>query len=256
MTVGIEFNEDERPRYVQFEIRAVEDKRASLEAGHYVGKDVDYVMVTSPGGKDVYENKWDIWIDRKKEEMRRGRTPKGHVEFYEKAYQAWKKNKEIPLEGTPIKGWQMLSPMQTKVILSAGIRTVEDLAQANNEALRRLGMGGRGLVTKAKSWLSTANGSGKIAMENAELKKQNENLKTTVDSLQEKVDYLIAQMEQKKDVAEVTFRNDEELGGNYVESETSEDISIEELRKMYFEKTGRKPHPRSKRKFFIDKLGL
>ena len=31
---------EERPPFVRFEVRAEEDRQASIEAGHYVGKDV------------------------------------------------------------------------------------------------------------------------------------------------------------------------------------------------------------------------
>ena len=35
-----------RPPYVQFELRAVEDRNASLEAGHYIAKDVAFDRFT------------------------------------------------------------------------------------------------------------------------------------------------------------------------------------------------------------------
>jgi hypothetical protein len=42
---------------------------------------------------------------------------------------------------------------------------VEDLAQANEETISRLGMGGRDLKSKAVSWMAAAAGPGKVAEE-------------------------------------------------------------------------------------------
>jgi hypothetical protein len=40
---------------------------------------------------------------------------------------------------------------------------VEDLAQINQEAIARIGMGAMGLKDKAKNWLDAANNVGKLA---------------------------------------------------------------------------------------------
>ena len=52
----------ERPSFVRFERRVVEDAKASAEAGRFVGKDVDYALITAPYSKDIFHTKCDSWF--------------------------------------------------------------------------------------------------------------------------------------------------------------------------------------------------
>lgn len=273
MNVGESLDKEERPAYVQFETRAVENKQETLKQGHYVGRDVDFVLVTLPGGRDIYESKVDPWFDNKERQARNGRVDPAHLDYYHRAYKAWKEGQEIPVDGTPVKGWGLVSPMQEKTILMAGIKTIEDLAASNDEALRRLGMGGRDLVNKAKSWLSSVSDHGKVAMENAALKKENENLRTTVESLEEKVNFLMHKMDQKEDVP---YKDDEDEWREMDvprETITADDIlpdvtevpqkiesqpeySRGELNQMYRDKFNRKANVRMTDESIKQKLGL
>ena len=60
-------NDTPRPAYVQFEVRAVEDRTATLESGHFVAKDVIYALVTPAGTKDRLEKNAEEWIKRMEE---------------------------------------------------------------------------------------------------------------------------------------------------------------------------------------------
>jgi len=253
MNVGESLDKEERPAYVQFETRAVENKQETLRQGHYVGRDVDFVLVTLPGGRDIYESKVDPWFENKERQARNGRVDPAHLDYYHRAYKAWKEGQEIPVDGTPVKGWGLVSPMQEKTILMAGIKTIEDLAASNDEALRRLGMGGRDLVNKAKSWLSSVSDHGKVAMENATLKKDNENLRTTVESLEEKVNFLMHKMDQKQvdngisesDIDDVPHETI--MAADIIPSEAS-------ISDQYFSKFGKKPHHLMKEETIRKKL--
>lgn len=221
------------PPFIRFERVAEEDKKKTLEAGMVQYKNVDYALITPPYSKDLIRKRVDRWFDHEEHNVRNGRISRERFELYKKMYESFKKGEEIPIEGTPIKGWQALNPAQQKTVIGARIRTVEELAGCNDEGLRRLGMGGRDLVNKAKSWLNAASSNGKVAMQNAQLIKENEQLKTTVDSLTEKVDYLIAQMEQKAD--NPTFAEDN-------------------LEEQYIAKFGKKPHHMMKEETIRQKL--
>lgn len=252
MSVGENLTKDERPPYINFEKRAIENKVETLKQGHYVGKDVDYVYVTLPGGRDVYASKVDVWLEKQTTYARNGRIKQEWLDYYIKSYRQWQQGEEIPENGTPIKTWSALSPNQIQIILGARIRTVEDLAQANDEGLRRLGMGGRDLVNKAKSWLNSANDTGKIALQNAALEKENEHLKTTVSSLEEKVEILIRKVEamdrSSKGAVETISASD-----FIPEPEVSE---IDQLRQMHLERFGKRAHPASKIETLRKKLGV
>jgi len=151
-----------RPPYVRFHREAVEDRAASIAQGVYVTKDVNYVTIVPPGGKSDVVKVADEWIQYIKNTSRTdpGRFPPEWTDMYVRAYEAWQKGEEIPENGTAIKAWQLLSPAQQEACIRAQLRTVEDLAAAPEEAIAELGMGGRGLVQKAQTWLSTRGDAG------------------------------------------------------------------------------------------------
>jgi len=188
MSVGEILERDEdRAAYVRFERIAVKDNEASLKDGFYKSKDQDMIYVTPPYSKDEYTSKVDVFFQKKEGDVRSGRIPQKHLELWKEAYAHWRKGQEPPLDGTDVRNWAVISPAQAKNMISAGCRTIEDLAQANDEALRRLGMGGNDLKNKAKAWLQAAKDHGPLTEEISQLKNQNKQLQGTIDSLQEQI---------------------------------------------------------------------
>lgn len=180
----------DRPAYVRFERRPVEDRSASTREGVYRSKDVDYALVTPPYSKDLFEQPAADWLEQMRKDAEGGRLPVEWYERYVMAYERWKKGEEMPLNGTPIKGWPVISPAQQKNLIALQILTVEDLAAVNDEGKRRMGMEAQQLQDKAKAWLAQAKDKGPLTMENAALKAENQALKTTVETLEAKVSHL------------------------------------------------------------------
>lgn len=177
--------------YIRFETRAVEDRNATIETGFYKTKDVDYVIIMPPGRMDSIEKVAVEWLNdiTRKAQTRDGRRdaidnayPMEIVDRFKKMYQMYKEEKEIPEEGTAINlvGW--LSPAEKQNIIAANIRTLEDLANATEEGLRNIGMGGRALRDKARNALATAEG-GKAALQ--------------IEALERKIEQLQAQLEKQ-----------------------------------------------------------
>lgn len=181
---------EERPAYVEFEARPVTDKAASLEAGMNVSVDQDWALVTPPYSKDRVEQKVLTWFSNLEFNAKNGRIPGAWVDMYKKQYNAWKEGQEIPLDGTPIRNWAIPSPAQVKNLLAAGMKTVEDLALCNDEGLRRLGMGGIDLRNKAKAFLASANS---VVTENAALKTEVEQLKGSLEAMQQQISIMVGQ---------------------------------------------------------------
>lgn len=165
----VDFN---RPPYVQWELRAVEDRNASIAAGHFVAKDVPYAIIMRPGSRDRLEKEAEVWLAELKERTRKGEIPHEWLPAFSASYKAWKDGEEAPLSGTALKMWPVLSPAQVKMIIAAGLFTVEDLAGLPDSELPTLGIGGLTLREKARSWLSASEDKGKLAEENAALKLQ------------------------------------------------------------------------------------
>jgi len=196
--------QQERPPYVAFEIRAIEDREASLEAGHYVAKDVIYALITPQGSKDRIERVAEDWVKQCFQHAEEGRMPLEWAKGFETGFKMYQEGREIPENGTPIVTWPAIGPAQQKQILDANIRTIEDLAQANEASLAAIGIGARGLKQKAQAWLDAAGETGKTALEldnlrqrMAELEARNEKLETDNKQLSGQVELLSKKIKEE-----------------------------------------------------------
>lgn len=192
MSIGDITDREERPSYVQFETRTVEDKAASVREGRYVAMDFDIVLVTPAYSKDCVEYKVPQWLANIERNLRDGRIPEKWADHWKEAYKRWKSGQEVPLNGTPIKGWGVISPAQQATLIAMNCRTVEDLAEANDDGLRRMGMGAVDLRNKAKTWLASMSNHGGVTIKMSALEQENEVLKTSLESLQKQVETLKA----------------------------------------------------------------
>jgi hypothetical protein len=182
--------------FVRFERVAVEDKAGSLEAGHYVARDVDMANVTPPYSKDIMKYKVLNWFEQLKTDSMNGRIPAEWVDKYQAAYAAWKKGQELPVDGFPIKGWGVCSPAQQETLIKMHVLTVEQLAAMTHEGLQRVGMGGVDLKNKANAWLQALKKAGPVTIENAALKKQVEDQSSTILGMETKIAELSRMVEQ------------------------------------------------------------
>lgn len=185
MLVGQVSERTDRPAYVRFERVAKENKALSLQEGKFVATDVDYALITPPYSKDVIRQKVASWFDNLEQDVRNDRIPEAWVKLYRDAYRSWQNGQEIPPNGSPIRGWGVLSPAQQENLLRINILTVEDLAGVNDEGLRRVGMGAQELKQKAVAWLRTLHDRGPLTQENAALKSANDNLLMMIETLTE-----------------------------------------------------------------------
>ena len=181
--------------FVQFEMRAVEDRAATLANGSYTTKDVAYSIITPAGSKDRYEKEASEWFAGLMQNVREERFPQEWLDLFTRRFEAWKKSEEMPVEGTPIKNWPVLSPSQRANCLAWHILTVEQLAAANEEVITRLGMGGRSLVQQAKDYLQAA-GPGKVTLDLDSLRTEVSMLKAQNDMLIEQNTLLKAMAQQ------------------------------------------------------------
>ena len=151
--------DNERPPYVMFERRAVEDRSASIAAGHYVAKDVDFAVITRPGSRDSRDKNAIEWLAELREKARQNLVPQTWYRGFQESYDAWKNGQTLPEKGTPIKGWQLLGPAAQETVIAAGFRTVEDLANADESSLQKIGTGAISIRLKAQGWLEAVKGT-------------------------------------------------------------------------------------------------
>lgn len=256
MSVGEILERDEnRPAYVRFERRAVTDTKRTLAEGHHVSKDEDYALITPPYSKDVVEKKVEAWFTSVEQNVRAGRIPSRHFELWKESYRLWQEGQEPPVDGTPIKDWSSISPAQCKNLLNAGCRSVEDLAQANDEAMRRLGMGAQDLKNKARAWLQAAKDHGPLTMQIASLEKENDQLKGTIKSLQDQIKRFEIRMDaQDGEANEQTYGDSEFTAQPYTSPMESTAETEKTPAERYEEKFGKKPHHLMKEATILKKL--
>lgn len=198
MSVGDLTDRKERPAYVRFERVPVEDKAASQREGHYVARDVDMALITPPYSKDVFKIKVKQWFANLEQDIHNGRIDPKWVEDYKDAYRRWQNGQEIPLNGTAIRGWGVISPAQQETLIRMNVLTVEDLAGINDEGIKRVGMGASDLKNKAVAWLAQLKDKGPLTQEIAAIKAENSLLKSNVETLTGQVQALMAQVKTQQ----------------------------------------------------------
>ena len=155
---------------------------------------MDYALITPPYSKDVFKIKVEQWKLNMKQDAQNGRIPQEWMDQYLDNYKRWKAGQELPLNGTPIKGWGVLSPVQQETLIRLNILTVEDLGGVNDEGISRIGMGGHDLKNKAIAWLAQLQDKGPLTQEIASIKSENTLLRANVDTLTAQVQQLMAQL--------------------------------------------------------------
>lgn len=183
--------------YVMFETRTIEDVKATRERNMPVFKDQHYARITPPGSRDVQLEKLPNWWEKLDHEYRSGRVMAQWIEKWKSDYARYEKGQEIPVDGTPIRGWKLLSGAQQETLIRMNILTVEALANINSEAMSHLGIGALEFKRRAESWIQQTQGKAPLAIEMASLKGENDVLKATVQNLTEKVQYLSRQVDAK-----------------------------------------------------------
>lgn len=245
MSIGELVDRKEKPAYVTFVREAVEDKAASLAAGHYVAKDVDFVHITPAYTKDIIIRKVSDWFTKLEGDVRNERVPPDWLQHYRKQYEAWQNGQELPLQGTAIKGWGVISPAMQETLIRMNIRTVEDLAGVNDEGMRRIGMGSADLKIKAKAWLQQTEDKGPLTQEIAAVRAENRVLTGQVETLSQQVAALLAagkvQRGEPLEAPSIT-------AADLMDQEPSD----EDLAAKYKAIHGRNPHPAMKREKLIE----
>jgi hypothetical protein len=151
---------NDRPPYVIWEMRPVEDRNASIAAGHIVEKDVAFAVITRPGSRDTLETVAEDWLNKLRTNKE---LPPNWYPAFKQSFDSWQKGETAAVDGTPIKGWSVLGAGAQKTLISAGIMSVEDLANTSDQDLQNVGTGAMSFKLKAKAWLESAAGPGKAA---------------------------------------------------------------------------------------------
>lgn len=174
--------------FVRFENQVKESKDAD---GHKVFQDVTFAYITPAGGKDEVVKIADEWLrDLKQKSMVRGPFDSAANEYdrwyerFSELYKRFKEGQEMTTDGTPLRASLAFTKAEVAQCEAVKIFSIEDLAAANEEAISRMGMGGRNLKTRAQKILDSRDGD--------KLVEENEALRVRMQALEEKIEQMLS----------------------------------------------------------------
>lgn len=192
--------EDAKRPFARFEMQPKLNRTKSEEAGHQVYDDVAYVIVMQHGSKDEFVKEAVEWLAQKKREAGQGTYPPDWAKYFKTSYDEWLQGNEMPVEGTPLRMWPVVSAGEIKTFaaMMPPIVTVEELSSVTDANLNALGLNGRVMRDKARAWLETAKDQGKVAEEMASLKELNRQQGDAIEQMATRMKELEALIPKKK----------------------------------------------------------
>lgn len=125
-------------------------------------------------------------------------------EVVKPVYERWKQGQAEPLAGTPLDTWPAVTKGQVDHLRMLHVLTVEDVAEMNESAMERFGMGARVIRDKARSFIQAKQGEAVVAQALSEARAENADLREQLKELTETVAQLSRNMPKRdkpKDVA-------------------------------------------------------
>jgi hypothetical protein len=145
------------------------------------------VMIDDTEVQDYkYRTPTTPWLDQLKEKLRNEFISIDYYDYCLEHLKAWEEKREMPIEGTPITGWNQITLAMQKNLIELGIRSVEEAAEMNEVAMDSIGMGSRDVKRKAINFLKTAD-NGVSSSEISHLQNENERMSDTISAFEEKM---------------------------------------------------------------------
>jgi len=163
--------------YPQFFMDPVEDIVASEQQGRPIFREEERVKIIMAG------NPWSAPVFRVAEE---------HRQRWPKEYEAFKKGHEIAPDGTPLEQWPVLKKSMVLELKAIGFMTVEQIAAMNDQAIQRIGMGGRRLKDLAAAYLDEAHAAAVVTAATADSERKD----AEIAALRLQVENMNSQMQQ------------------------------------------------------------
>lgn len=157
----VAFGDDKR-LFVQFYTRSVQNNYQSQQQGRPIFEPMPFVKIVQPGERDV--------IDREVREEDKFR--------FRAQWERYEAQKEQTPDGTPLAVLYPDEPHIVDQMQALKIFTAEQLAGLTEQAISRLGMGGRAHVERAKRFLEAAEKFGAAHQMQRELDAANDRIAT------------------------------------------------------------------------------
>jgi hypothetical protein len=171
------------PIFYAFEVL---DERASEEAGRPIFRTEDWIEIIVPASRDKV----------------RVPVQKRHKERFPEQWESYKRgdSREVA-DGTPITEWQGIPRRQAMELRAMSFYTVEQLAQATEQQITKIGAGSRQLVEAAKAFIEGRKAFEQERTLRAEIESKYAESVASVDELRAELNRLKAKMEGDADAA-------------------------------------------------------
>lgn len=159
--------------FAEFYMEAVEFKAESEREGRPVFREIPFIRLISVGDRNNI-------LEVKATDHYKQRFPR--------EWKAFESRQHGEMVGTPLAQWPQITKAQVKEAEFFNIKTVEQLAEVNDTALQKIGMGWMELRMKARNYLDAAKGAANQsaqAAENERLRQEIEALKASFSAMQE-----------------------------------------------------------------------
>ena len=151
---------------VRFFHKGRQDAAATKAEGRPIFREVEYVEIRVPGQRDVQACRPATYADKQRFPLH---------------YEKFKQRIEAPVDGTPLAEWPHISRSQAEELSFMNVKTVEQLANLNDNFASRL-HGGHSLKRRAGEWLQEADTT-KLIAEKAALEKRLADMEAKMNDL-------------------------------------------------------------------------
>lgn len=171
-------SEQDEKLLVKFYTKTVKDNTKSAEQGRAVFKEIEYVDIRIPGARGTGAARPATFKDKQR---------------FPKHYAAFKARVEMPVEGTPLSEWPVITRAHAEELGFMGVKTVEQLAGMADSNASQF-MGGQSFKAKATAWLERAKKDVSLAKLEEELAKRD----AQIAALSAKLDGLMSDSKPKR----------------------------------------------------------
>jgi len=174
--------EEDKKLLVKFFVKPRPDNAATLKEGRPIFKDVEYIDIRIPGDRTGGVSR-----------------PASHQDKLRFAphYTAFKQRIEMPLEGTPLVEWPLITRSLAEELAFHNVKTVEHLSTMSDTHSGKF-MGLNALKAKALKWLEQAGEEAKVHELQGQIFERDERIAhqgMQIDALQKQMTQLLAEKE-------------------------------------------------------------
>lgn len=174
--------EEDKKLLVKFYIKPRSDSAETIKQGRPIFKDVEYIDIRIPGDRTGGVARPASFADKKR---------------FAAHYKAFQDRVEVPLSGTPLIEWPLITRSLAEELAFHHVKTVEHLSTMSDNNIGKF-MGLNNLKAKAVKWLEQAGEEAKVHELQDQLQERDERIATQGSQIEELQKQMLALMGDKK----------------------------------------------------------